>query len=117
MLNKIEKKIMGGVISACAGKQGVLISPKDLAEISNASELSQSETDVILQELSMDGYFDLVLSDRHGEAIYCITLLDKGKGYLRSQKLAKRNIIFRVLLTVGLACISFTVGLILKSIF
>ena len=70
-----------------------------------------------MDDLYKDGYFDLIYSDRHGERVYCITLLNKGKAFFRGKKIFKRNLLFRVLVTLLLAVLSFITGLILKAIF
>lgn len=117
MLNKTERKILNSLNETCGAKQTFLVSPIDLIKISSVKELNTEKLDRVLTELYMDGYFDLIVTDRHGEKVYCITLTEKAKGYARSVKVFKRNIIFRVCLTTALAVFSFLIGVILKRIF
>lgn len=117
MLTRIEKKVMATLCSELKEKQAILISPIDLLKIVGEENFSVTHLEKVVNDLSTDGYFDLVYSDRRGETVYCISLLEKGKGYLRSEKQRKRNLLSRLFLTIGFAFISFLVGLILKKIF
>lgn len=117
MLSKTENKVMSVLYTECKDRAALLISPTDLMKITGEKGLTQSKLDKIINDLNMDGYFDLVYSDRRGERVYCITLTERGKGYLRGQKVMRRNLIFRLFLTVGLALLSFIIGLILKALF
>ncbi|MBO7345706.1 MAG: hypothetical protein J6U92_07210 [Clostridia bacterium] len=117
MLSKIENKVMHAVYGVCYEKATQLISPVDLIRLSGVVGLTQSKLERVMEDLSSDGYFDLIYSDRRGERIYCVTLTDKGKGYNREKRAQQRYILMRLCLTVGLAILSFIIGLILKAIF
>lgn len=117
MLTATENKILSCINKLCEDRESVLVSPTDIIKISGVKEVTTEKLDKILTELNMDGYFDLIFSDRRGEKIYCITLSEKGKGYFRSVKVLKRNVLFRIGLTSALAVLSFLIGLILKRIF
>lgn len=105
------------IYNACSNSQSVLITPDDINRVIDGEKLSQKQLESIINDLAMDGYFELVFSSRQGETVYCITISEKGKAFNRSKKMQKRNIIFRVCLTVSLAILSFVIGLILKAIF
>lgn len=117
MLTSLENKVMLSVYNLCNSRSAVLISPLDLIKISNAKGVNLEKLDKILLNLSLDGYFELIYSERHGENIYCITLTEKGKGYARSKKNFRRSVVFRIMLTTALAIFSFLIGIILKRIF
>ena len=117
MLDRLEKKVMTTLCGEMKGKDVILISPLDLIKMVGDDNLSVSRLEKIVCDLSTDGYFDLIYSDRRGETIYCIAILAKGKGFLRSQKQMKRSLLSRLFLTIGFAIISFLVGVILKKIF
>ncbi len=108
---------MLAVYGVCLEKATQLISPVDLIRLSGVQGITQNKLERIMEDLSADGYFDLIYSDRRGERIYCVTLTDKGKGYSRERKVHKRYILMRLCLTVSLAILSFIIGLILKAIF
>lgn len=117
MLTKTENKVMKVVYDECIKRSALLITPSDLIKAVGEKDVTQSALEKILTDLNLDGYFDLVYSDRRGETVYCIALTEKGKGYARNRKVFKRNLLFRVGLTVALAFLSFIIGLILKAIF
>ena len=117
MLSRLESKVLISLIKASKERGAILISPIDLLKIVSAEHLTLSQLETTLNNLSTDGYFDLVLSDRRGEKVFCITLLEKGKGYIRSESIEKRNLIKRFALTIGFAILSFLVGIILRKIF
>ena len=117
MLSRTENKVMEILIKCCENKQAVLISPTDLKNMVSIKNLTDSQLEKIINDLHVDGYFDLVYSDRRGEPVYCITILEKGKGYFRNLKVMQRTLLFRLAITVILAIISFLIGLVLKAIF
>ena len=117
MLERLEKKVLSTIICELKGKDAILIRPLDLIKMVNEEALSLSRLEKIVSDLSTDGYFDLIYSDRRGEIVYCISVLERGKGFLRSEKQRKRNLLARLFLTVTFAFISFLVGVILKKIF
>lgn len=117
MLASKERKIMQAIYSLAKDKNSLLLSPVDIINNTKAKEITVSDVEKTVIDLSQDKYFDFVFSDRHGERVYCITLLEKGKNFERSQTQLKRTIIFRVCLTISLAILSFVTGLILKAIF
>lgn len=117
MLNKTESRVMAVLNKECKERSALLISPIDLIKITGEKGLTQSKLEKIMNDLFIDGYFDLIYSDRHGERVYCLTLTEKGKGYMRSVKIMRRNLLFRLIITVGLALLSFVIGLILRAIF
>lgn len=117
MLNKLESKVMLAIYGACRDKTALLISPVDLCKMVGVTGLTLSRLESIVEDLNRDGYFGLIYSDRQGERVYCIELTEKGKGFLRSNKTFRRNVVFRLILSVVLALISFIIGLILKAVF
>lgn len=117
MLSRREQKVMQLLCKESIDKPSILISPTDLSRMLGQQSFSISDVDRLISDLNTDGYFDLIYSDRHGEKVYCISLTSKGKGYLRDQKLLKRNLVFRLCLTICFAFLSFIIGLILKKIF
>lgn len=117
MLSRKEQKLMQVIFRESQGKCAILLSPFELIQMLKDKTLTKTDVEKLLTELSVDGYFDIVYSDRHGQVVYCITLLTKGKNFMRDQKLFKRNLIFRLALSVIFAFISFIIGLILKKIF
>lgn len=117
MLSRRENKVMSVLHGQCANKKSVLISPIDLIKLSGVEKITLTELEKVVKDLSTDGYFDLIYSDRHGETVYCISLTEKGRGFVRGERLIKRNLLFRLVVSVVFAILSFLIGLILKAVF
>ncbi|MBE5750190.1 MAG: hypothetical protein E7346_04920 [Clostridiales bacterium] len=117
MLSRVESAVMLALHGACGEKGATLITPVDLKRLVGADGIGLSRLDTVMTDLASDGYFDLVYSDRRGETVYCVSLTEKGKGYIRERKVFRRNLIYRIGLTAALALLSFLIGLILKAIF
>lgn len=117
MLSFKESAVMSAIYSEFGEKSSILISPHDLLSVSGIKDISVKELGEIMQNLAQDGYIDFVFTEMHGEEIYCVSLLKKGKGFDREKKRRKRNLMYRLLLTVAFAVISFLIGLLLKAIF
>ncbi len=104
---------MGAIYAKCKARTSVLIEKDALTPITGGEE----KLDKVVHDLYVDGFFDLVYTERHGEKVYCITLTEKGKGYPREAKLVRRTLTFKLIVSVGFAIFSFILGLILKAIF
>lgn len=118
MLNAREDAVMTAVLRFCGTRGCTLVSPQDLlAALKKREGFTEDKLDRVLSALEMDDYLDVIYSDRKGERVYCVTLHAKGLGYLRSKQVQKRNLIFRIGVTVALAAVSFVIGLILRAIF
>jgi hypothetical protein len=117
MLSKLETRVMQLLYSQCQNKSAILISPTDLFLQLSDKKVNISQIEKVVEDLNTDGYFDLVYSDRHGQVVYCISLTVKGKNFLRDQKLIKRNLIYKLVVTIVFAFISFFIGVILRKIF
>lgn len=118
MLSKKEALVMNYIYSMCAGKESVLISPQDITTACmDKYDLTNVEIEQILNGLALDNYIDVINSDKKGKLVYCITLKQKGISYKRDSQQRKKSAILLIMRTVLLAILSFTVGVILKSIF
>lgn len=119
LLDQKEKLIMLYLFEKCADRSSHLISAEEIIQfVSNKKHaLSLSELDDIMQSLQKDNYIDFVASDSKKGVIYCTSLKSKGhlfKKDLQKEKKQARMLIYR---TVGLAFLSFIIGIILKAIF
>ncbi len=118
MLNKQENEVMRAVYEMCDGKESCLVSPLEIMSIlPEKKNYTPERVDAILRSLELDDYFDLIESDRKGEKMYVITLHPNGVAYERTSQQMKRNIAFKVGLSVLGAVVTFVVGIVLKSIF
>ncbi len=98
-------------------KTTFLITPLDLLNLVAIKGLTATDLEKIINALVIDGFIDLIYSDRHGEKVYCITILEKGKFFTRNGEKIKRTLIFKLVVTVCFAFLSFLLGLLLKAIF
>ena len=106
------------LLSVCEKKDTCLLSPLDLCHSFEPKySVNDIELESILDGLSQENYISVVNSDKNGKLVYCITILDKGKSFLREQKNIKINWSVAITRTIILAIISFIVGIILKAIF
>ena len=118
MLNRKEKMVMHFIFDKCKNKSSVLISPEEISNhLYSKFEVGKVEIDEIINNLVLDNYITVILSDKKGQLIYCISLDKNGESFLRDQENKKKTTINLIIRTVALAVLSFAVGLILKAIF
>lgn len=117
MLTANEKSVLSAVLKKCGERSSCLFSVKEyLASLPAKRGITEGRLREILDCLAFDGYIDVVLTDRHGETVYCITLLKRGKGYKRESVQSKREIIYRAIIAIASAVITFAVGRLLYFI-
>ena len=118
MLSKNENEVMSAVYSLCDGTDSCLVSPLEILSLLPAKrKYNADKVERILNELTLDGYFDLITSERKGEKMYVINLKESGYAYKRNARQKQRDIAFRILLAFVGATATFIFGLILKGLF
>lgn len=118
MLNKEESLVMSAVYSLCDGTESCLASPLDILSVMPyGKKMSKDELDDILNALKIDGYFELINSERKGERMYVITLKESGFAWKRAKNQRQRDVAFKIFLAFLGAGATFIFGLILKGIF
>ena len=117
-MTKKEIKVMDYIFDKCKKKESVLISVEELICLfpENVS-MEKVEIDEIVSNLVLDHYITMILSDKKGKPIYCISLDKKGESWERDKLNKKRDTVKLITRTVLLAILSFAVGLLLKAIF
>lgn len=109
---------MDRVYELCEKEGSCLCAPWDiLQQFSPKERPDEEQLEDILHALQADGYFDVILSERKGDAVYVITLRPVGYAYRRESLQVRRNIAFKVALAAAGAVFSFLVGLLLRVIF
>ncbi len=117
-LNRNEKEVIECVLGFAGKKERVLVSPEELlAALPPKRKYDAEKLDGLLKGLEMDGYFEVVRTERKGEKMYVIHLLSEGLNYERADKQLKRKVWFKVGLAVLGAVVTFVVGMVLKAIF
>lgn len=117
-LNKKENEVMNAVYELSNGKERFLVSPYELAAALPARrKYDEALLERTLRSLALDGYFELVESDRKGEPVYVIHMREAGLSYRRQDYQRKRGVVFRWAVAAVGAVITFLVGILLKVIF
>ena len=118
MLSRSENEIMRAVYDLCDGTDGCLVSPVDiLCLLPPKRKYDIPKIDSVLHDLSYDGYFDIITSERKGEKMYVINLKENGFAYKRCAKQRQRDIMYKIMLAFIGAVTTFIFGLLLKAIF
>ena len=78
----------------CKDKTSVLISPEELSNyLGEKYPTGAIEVTEIINNLVLDNYISMVLSDRKGKQIFCISLEKKGESFLRDLETNKKKTI------------------------
>ena len=97
------------IITVNSSLQTVLNSPNPL--------MTTSELDDIMISLAKDNYIDFVASNSKNGYYYCVTLKSKAQTLKKDLKKQKKEFWMLLVRTLGLAVLSFAVGVLLKTIF
>ncbi len=119
MLNKKTKVLMKAVYENAITNNGVcLVSQLDLLEkISYTINFSRNDLEPSLKALMLEGYFEIIESEKKGEKYYCITLLQAGYDFSRQIAAEKRAIKFKIIMTVAGTIAAYILTQILAAIF
>ncbi len=117
-LSKKEEAVMSAVFTLSAGRERFLAAPYDLlALLPPKMKFDEEKLDRVLFDLGLDGYFEIVPSDRKGERVYVLHLTGRGLNYRRQDAQLRRSIWFRWGVAAVGAVITAIIGLILRRIF
>lgn len=117
-LNKKESEVMDAVFRLSGGKERFLVSPYELVSMLPArGKYDEVALGRLLRSLSLDGYFELVESERKGEPVYVIQMREAGLNFRREDYQRRRSVCFRWAVAAVGAVITFFVGVLLKIIF
>ena len=117
-LNRKENEVMNAVYELSGGKERFLVSPYELSAVLPAKgKYDEAMLGKVLRGLALDGYFELVESERKGEPVYVIHMREAGLSYRRQDYQRKRSLCFRLILAVAGAAASFLVGALLRLLF
>lgn len=117
-LNRRESEVMAAVFALSDGKERFLVSPFEiLAVLPPKADYDEEKLERVLHGLELDGYFDLISSERKGERVYVVHMREAGLSFQRSGAKRKRSLFFRLAVTVLCGILSAAVGILLKKIF
>ncbi len=119
MINATQKAIMSAIYKRAADKGGTcLIRPVELlSAIPYSVRFKRDDLPAYLKSLQTDDYFEMIETEKKGDMHYCFTLHQNGYAVIRQIKNERRQVIFKIVLTVAGALLSFAIGMILRSIF
>jgi len=118
MLSKREKYIMAYLYRECGEKGACILVQSDVFEyVQHRFQISKLAIEGLLRCLEMDDYIDLVKTEKSGVPHYCVTLHHKGKAFLREQQNYRRQIYFKVALTVATALLGVALTRFLLTLF
>lgn len=108
---------MGAVYTMSCGKERFLVSPFELlAMLPPKANYDEEILERILRSLELDGYFELIESDRKGERTYVVHMREAGLAFQRNDRQRRRKLMIRLAVTVLCGVLSAVVGLLIKSI-
>ena len=110
MLSRNEKFVLNSILEKCGEKSSCIVPAEDISSELFLKRSTKEKVNEILKCLEYDGYIDVILSDRHGQSVLCITLLKRGKGYKRETVQSKRYTAYKVTMAILCALITFIVG-------
>ena len=116
-LSKKEDEVMNAVFTLAGGKERMLVSPYEiLSLLPPRAGFDEDNVDRTLRALELDGYFELISTDRKGERAYVFHMKEPGLAYKREDKRRKRLLLARVAVTIALAVLSAVIGVVLKHL-
>lgn len=120
VLGKKEKVLMDIIYKQASRSNNgqCLLAPIDLlSKIPYRVDFKESDLDETLNQLVLDSYFDCERARTpSGDMMYCLTLKDNGISYLRDKKVRRRKMIIRIISTILIAALSFSIKFILDAI-
>lgn len=116
-LNKRENAVMGAVFRLSGGKERFLVSLYEIiAVLPPRASYGEEQVERTLRALELDGYFELIESDRKGERVFVVHMKEAGLSYRRNDSLMRRRLVFKLLVTLACGVLSALVGIVVKSL-
>ena len=116
-LNKRENAVMGAVFRLSGGKERFLVSLYEIiAILPPRASYGEEQVESTLRALELDGYFELIESDRKGEPVFVGHMREAGRSFRRSDALRKRRIYYKIAVTLLCGALSALVGILVKSL-
>lgn len=116
-LSKRENAVMSAVFQLSEGKERFLVAPYELlALLPPRMNFNEEKLYRALRSLELDGYFELIESDRKGEPVFVVHMREAGRSFRRSDALRKRRIYYKIAVTLLCGVLSALVGILVKSL-
>lgn len=108
---------MGAVFSLSEGKERFLVAPYELmALLPPRMNFDEEKLFRTMKSLELDGYFELIESDRKGERVFVVHMREAGLSFRRSDAVRRRRMYYKIAVTVLCGVISALVGILVKSL-
>ena len=108
---------MGAVFQLSEGKERFLVAPYELLSVlPPRQKFDEEKLFRALRSLELDGYFELIESDRKGERVFVIIMREAGLSYRRSDALRRRRMYYKIAVTLLCGALSALVGILVKSL-
>ena len=119
VMNKKERAILRLLYDKCTKNNGsCILAPLEmLSAIPLDIEMRRDELEPVLRVLEVDEYFEMTLSTRKGEKVYCFTLKHKGLNIKREEQKAQKEVVKKVMLALLGAVVTFLAGQLLRGLF
>ncbi len=116
-LSRRENAVMNAVFTLAQGKERFLVSPYEiLAMLPPKGGYDEERVERILRSLELDGYLEIVPTERKGEKTYVVCMREAGLAFRRSDAQRRRKLFFKLAVTVACGLLSAAVGILLKAI-
>ena len=117
-LSRKENEVMNAVYELSGGKERFILAPYELnAALPARDKYDEAALGRLLRSLALDGYFEMIESERKGEPVYVIQMREAGLSYRRQDYQRKRGIMYRFGVAALGAVVTFLVGLLLRFLF
>ena len=108
---------MSAVFQLSEGKERFLVAPYELlALLPPRLNFNDEKLNRALRSLELDGYFELIESDRKGERVFVVHMREAGRSFRRSDALRKRRMYYKIAVTLLCGALSALVGILVKSL-
>ena len=108
---------MSAVFQLSEGKERFLAAPYELlALLPPRMNFNEEKLSRALRSLELDGYFELIESDRKGERVFVVHMREAGRSFRRSDALRKRRMYYKIAVTLLCGALSALVGIVVKSL-
>ena len=116
-LSKRENSVMGAVFQLSGGKERFLAAPYELLSLlPRRLNFDEEKLRSALRSLELDGYFELIESDRKGVRVFVIIMREAGLSFKRSDALRRRRMYYKIAVTLLCGALSALVGILVKSL-
>ncbi len=122
VLGKKEKALMTVIFNKAGSSSNgkCIMTPTEmLSSMPYKVDFKESDLEETLNQLVLDNYFESekAFKKSTNDVMYIITLKANGISYVRDKKIAERKLIVRIITTICIAILSFSVKFILDAIF